>query len=68
MVPVLTMPLDHERIDALFAMIVRGLFNYEFGFPLHRHWDVRATNFLSDAEVALMQKNDQRIGARSSQD
>jgi hypothetical protein len=34
----------------------------EFGFPLHRHWDVRATNFLPDAEVALMQKMISALG------
>jgi hypothetical protein len=56
MVPVLTMPLEHERIDALIAMIVRGLFNYEYGFPLRAHWVVRVTNFLPTAEAALMPK------------
>jgi hypothetical protein len=54
MVSVMTMPLDHERINRLVALIVRGLFNYEFGFALHRHWDVRVTNFLPAAEVELM--------------
>jgi hypothetical protein len=29
----MTMPLQSKRIDALIAMIVRGLFNFEFGFP-----------------------------------
>ena len=55
-VPVMTMPLQSERIDALIAMIVRGLFNFEFGFPLGRHWNARPTNFLPSAEVALMPK------------
>jgi hypothetical protein len=54
MVSVMTLPLQHERINALIAMIVRGLFNYEFGFPLRRHWEVRVTNFLPAAEAALM--------------
>ncbi len=54
MVPVRTMPLDHERVNALIGMTVRGLFNYEFGFPLHAHWDVRVTNFLPMAEASLM--------------
>jgi hypothetical protein len=53
-VPVLTVPLDHERINALVAVIVRGLFNYEFGFALHRHWEVRGTNFLPAEEVVLL--------------
>jgi hypothetical protein len=62
MVPVLTMPLDHERINALVAMIVRGLFNYEFGFPLHRHWEVRGTNFLPAEEVVLLPNMINRLG------
>ncbi len=56
MVPVLTVPLDHHRINALIAMIVRGLFNYEYGFPLRTHWDVQVTTFLPTAEAALMPK------------
>ena len=37
-------------------MIVKGLFNFEFGFPLGRHWNARVTNFPPSAEVALMPK------------
>jgi hypothetical protein len=58
MVRVLTMPLDHERINTLIAIIVRGLFNYEFGFALHRHWSIATgkcvTNFLPAEEAALL--------------
>jgi hypothetical protein len=50
----MTMPLDHERINELVAMIVRGLFNYEYGFPLRASWEVRVTNFLPMAEAELM--------------
>jgi hypothetical protein len=56
MVPVLTVPIDYERINALVALIIRGLFNYEYGFPLRPHWDVEVTNFLPMAEAALMPK------------
>lgn len=62
MVPVLTMPLDHERITALIAMIVRGLFRYEYGFPLRTHWETRVTNFLPMDEAALMPKFIKALG------
>jgi hypothetical protein len=54
MINVMTMPLDHDRINALIATIVRGLFNWEFGFPLHRHWQARVTNFLPAEEARCM--------------
>jgi hypothetical protein len=54
MVPVMTVSLDSDRINALVAMIVRGLFNYEFGFPLHRHWEARVTNFDPAVEAFLL--------------
>jgi hypothetical protein len=66
MVRVLTMPLDHERINALIAIIVRGLFNYEFGFALHRYWEARVTNFLPAEEVALLPNMISRLGPNPS--
>jgi hypothetical protein len=62
MVSVMTMPLDHIRINALIAMIVRGLFDYEFGFPLHRHWEARVTNFLPAEEVWLFRNMISALG------
>jgi hypothetical protein len=54
MAPVMTIPLDHERINTLIAMIVRGLFNHEFGFSLHHNWEARVTNFLPASEALLL--------------
>ena len=50
----MTMPLRHDRINDLVAMIVRGLFMHEFGFALRPNWTVRVTNFLPEAEAMLM--------------
>ena len=66
LVPAMTMPLDPDRIDPLVAMIVRGLFNYEFGFPLHRHWEVSVTNFLAGAEALLLPRMISALGADTS--
>jgi hypothetical protein len=51
MVPAFTMPLDRGRINALVATIISGLFNYEFGFTLHRHWQGRITRFAARAKT-----------------
>lgn len=48
------LPVDDTRIDALVAMIVRGLFMHEFGKALHKYWDVRVTLFLPNDEKAIM--------------
>jgi hypothetical protein len=65
MASVMTVPLDPDRINALVAMIVRGLFNYEFGFALHRHWEARVTNFDPAAEAFLLPKRISELGPTS---
>jgi hypothetical protein len=50
LLPTSAIPVDDERIDKLMATIVRGLFMHEFGFALHKNWDVRVTMFRPDVE------------------
>ena len=54
LLPTSAIPVDDERIDKLMATIVRGLFMHEFGFALHKNWDVRVTMFRPDVEANMI--------------
>ena len=54
LLPTSAIPVDDERIDKLMATIVRGLFVHEFGFALHKNWDVRVTKFRPDVEANMI--------------